>query len=152
MSTRAAALGRRLAPELPKLRVARRKTKKLIKRGRARRTAPAYIAVAIAISAIVAGVLLEQVVLAQSAFKLQAINKRLAAAEAHQEELLAEVAELESPGRIERYARTHLGMIDPTIVEYVVADVRIGGNNRLAQAIQAREIVEGSSATAIGSP
>lgn len=150
MSARAATL--RTAPQAPRLRVARRKTRKLITRGKARRIAPAYIAVAIAISSIVAGVLLEQVVLAQSAFKLQAINKRLAAAEARQEELLAEVAELESPGRIERYARTHLGMVDPTIVEYVVADVRIGGNNRLAQAIQAREIVEGSSATAIGSP
>ncbi len=152
MSARAAALGRRFAPDLPKLRVARRRTKKLIKRGSARRTAPAYIAVAIAISAIVAGILLEQVVLAQSAFKLSAINKQLAAAEARQEELLAEVAQLESPGCIERYARVHLGMVDPTLVEYVVADVTIGGDNKLAQAIQAREIVEGSSATAIGSP
>ena len=152
MSARAATLGRRLAPETPRLRVARRKKRKLITRGVARRIAPAYIVVAIVISAVVAGVLLEQVALGQSAFKLQTINKRLAAAEARQDELLAEVAQLESPGRIERYARTRLGMIDPTVVEYVVADVRIGGNNRLAQAIQTREIVDGSSATAIGSP
>lgn len=152
MSARAATLGRGLASSAPRLRVARRKTKKLIKRGNARRIAPAYIVVAIAISAIVAGVLLEQVVLAQSAFKLSAINKRLAVAEARQEELLAEVAQLESPGRIERYARAHLGMVDPTVVEYVVADVTIGGDNKLAQALQAREIVEPSSATAIGSP
>lgn len=109
-----------------------------------------YIVVMITIGAIVAGVLLEQVVLAQSAFKLSAINKRLAAAEARQEELLAEVAELESPGRIERYAKTHLGMVEPTVVEYVVADVTIGGDNKLAQALHAREIVEPSSATAIG--
>ncbi|HEV3472047.1 MAG TPA: septum formation initiator family protein [Actinomycetota bacterium] len=152
MSARAAALGRRLAPSAPRLGLARRKTKKLIKRGKARRIAPAYLAISIAIGAIVAGVLLEQVVLAQSAFKLSAINERLQAAEARQEELLAEVAELESPGRIERYARTRLGMVDPVNVEYVVADVRIGGDNKLAQAIQAREIVEPSSATAIGSP
>ena len=151
MSARAATL-RGLAPSAPRLRVARRKTKKLITRGTARRVAPMYIAVAIAISAIVAGVLLEQVVLAQSAFKLSAINKRLAVAEAHQEELLAEVAQLESPGRIERYARARLGMVDPTIVEYVVADVMIGGDNKLAQAIRAREIVDPPSATAIGSP
>lgn len=152
MSARAATLGRRFAPPAPRLKVARRKSRKLITRGSARRIAPAYIAVAIAVSAIVAGVLLEQVVLAQSAFKLQTINKRLAAAETRQEELLAEVAQLESPGRIERYARNELGMVDPTGVEYIVADVRLGGNNRLAQAIQAREIVEGSNATAIGSP
>ena len=148
MSARAAIL----APAAPRLRLARRKTRKLITRGTARRVAPMYIVVAIAISAIVAGVLLEQVVLAQSAFKLSAINKRLSVAEARQEELLAEVAQLESPGRIERYARMQLGMVDPTIVEYVVADVRIGGDNKLAQAIRAREIVEGSNATAIGSP
>lgn len=145
MSARAATL----APDMPKLRLTRRKTRKLITRGTARRVAPAYIAVAIAISAIVAGVLLEQVVLAQSAFKLSAINQRLAVAEARQEELLAEVAQLESPGRIERFARTRLGMVEPTLVEYVVADVRIGGDNKLAQAIQAREIAEPSSPTAI---
>lgn len=152
MSARAATLGRRLAPPAPRLGVARRRSKRLIKRGNARRIAPAYIAVAIAISAIVAGVLLEQVVLAQSAFKLSAINKRLAAAEVRQEELLAEVAQLESPGRIERYARTHLGMVDPTNVEYVVVDVAIGGGNQLAQAIKAREVIEPTTATAIGSP
>ncbi|MEA2452558.1 MAG: hypothetical protein QOG04_1268 [Actinomycetota bacterium] len=111
------------------------------------------IAAAIAVVAIVAGVLLEQVVLAQSAYKLQAINKRLAGAETRQEELLADMALLESPGRIEQYARTKLGMVDPTMVEYIVADAKIvsGSDNRLAEALKNQEILPPGGGSAAGS-
>jgi cell division protein FtsB len=111
------------------------------------------IAATIAVIAIVAGVLLEQVVLAQSAFKLQAMNKRLAGAETRQEELLAEMALLESPGRIERYARTNLGMIEPTNVEYIVANARVvnGSDNRLARALEEGDVALPGDGTAAGS-
>jgi cell division protein FtsB len=106
----------------------------------------------IAVVAIVAGVLLEQVVLAQSAYKLQAMNKRLTAAETRQEELLADMALLESPGRIERYARETLGMIPPTNVEYVVANVKsFGSNNRLAEALESGDLPLPGAGTAVGS-
>ena len=80
-------------------------------------------------SAIVVGVLLEQVTLAQSAFELAEMRQDLVAAEARHEELLLEAANLDSATRIERYARTSLGMVDPVpgSVEYIVADVRTGG-------------------------
>ena len=107
---------------------------------------PGYLVVTIVVLAIVAGVLLEQVMLAQSAFRLSDINRSLAAAEARQEELLAELAELESPGRIERYARTQLGMTDPVVVEYIVANVTLGTDNRLAHALRASQMVDTTSA------
>jgi cell division protein FtsB len=78
--------------------------------------------------AIVMGVLLEQVVLAQSAFELAKLRKDVVAAEATQEELLLQAARLDSATRIERYARRSLGMVDPApgSVEYIVANVRTG--------------------------
>jgi cell division protein FtsB len=106
------------------------------------------IVAVIALGAIVVGVLLEQVVLAQSAFKLEAINTRLSAAETKQEELLADMAQLESPGRIERYARERLGMIEPTSVEYIVAKVRMSTSNRVAAALEARNLPLPGSGTA----
>ena len=80
--------------------------------------------------AIVMGVLLEQVMLAQSAFELAELRKNVGAAEAKHEELLLQSANLDSATRIERYARTSLGMVEPApgTVEYIVADVRTGTN------------------------
>lgn len=149
MSARSAAV-RRTTKKRPQLRVVRRHGRSLIKRSGSRRTAPWLIISVIAVVGIISGVLLEQVVLAQSAFKLDAINDRLAAAEEQQEELLAEIAELESPGRIERYARAHLGMVDPTTIEYIVARVRVQGDNRLADALQSGELRPPGSASAVG--
>lgn len=149
MSARAAAV-RRTTKKRTQLRVVRRRGRSLIKRSGSRRTAPWLIISVIAVVAIVAGVLLEQVVLAQSAFKLDAINERLEASEERQEELLAEMAELESPGRIERYARAHLGMVAPTTVEYIVARVRVPGDDRLAQALESGELRPPGSASAVG--
>ena len=148
MATRAATRTQRQSSPAPKLKVVRRKTRKLIKRSGARRFAPTYIVAAIAVAAIVCGVLLEQVVLAQSAFRLTEINKRLATAEARQEELLAEVAELESPGRIERYARTNLGMTDPSTIEYVVADVVLGDGTKVDNVIATEDVVAPSMGSA----
>ena len=122
------------------MRVVRRRTRSLIKRRSARRIAPLYIAAAIVVSGVIAGVLLTQVVLAQSAFTLSTINQKLAAAEARQEQLLAEMAELESPGRIERHARNVLGMVDPAQVEYVVARVNFPDADRLADSPSAEEL------------
>ena len=110
----------------PDLRVvSRRKSKKLIKRSGARRLAPFTIAASIAIAAIVTGILLEQVVLAQSAFQLQSIREELAEAEEDREVLMLEAAKLDSAARIERYARETLGMVDPPphSVRYIVADI-----------------------------
>jgi cell division protein FtsL len=72
---------------------------------------------------IVFGVLLERVVLSQSAFKLATMRRQLEAAQSRHEELLLEASRLASPDRIEHFARTNLGMVDPAIVEYIVADV-----------------------------
>lgn len=132
------------------LRLVRRRGRNLINRTGARRSAPLAIAAGVAVIAVVASVLLSQVVLAQSAFKLEAINKRLAAVEDRREELLAEVAALESPGRIERYARFRLGMVDPTNVEYIVARVRTGNDDRLADALRAKDLPLPGAGSAIG--
>ena len=105
--------------------VSRRKKKGLINRA-GTRLAPFTILAVIAIGGIVAAILLEQVVLAQSAFKLTKIRQELTAAEENREVLMLEAAKLESAARIERYARTTLGMVDPAPanVRYIVADIR----------------------------
>ena len=112
--------------EKPQLQVVRRrKNRRLIKRTGARRLAPFTILASIAIAAIVAGVLLEQVVLAQSAFKLSHIREQLTKAEEDREVLILEAAKLDSAARIERYARENLGMVDPAPqdVRYIVANI-----------------------------
>lgn len=155
MSARASALARRMPASdgARGLRVIRRRSRSLIERGPARKVAPLYIATAIVAAAVIAAVLLAQVVLAQSAFKLTTINKRLTAAEARQEQLLAEVAELESPGRIERYARTELGMVDPGRVEYIVARVNLPRRDRkLAKALENKDVTAPGVGTAVEGP
>lgn len=119
----------RTAPKKPDLKVVqRRKSKKLIKRTGARRLAPFTITASIAIAAIVTGILLEQVVLAQSAFELQKIRVELTEAEEDREVLMLEAARLDSDARVERYARETLGMVDPApqSVRYIVADIGLG--------------------------
>jgi hypothetical protein len=81
------------------------------------------IVAAICVAAIVFGVLFEQVVLAQSAFKMTRIGKRLARAESIHEALLLQSTKLQSLQRIESYARRRLGMVDPPSVSYIVARV-----------------------------
>lgn len=116
------------------LRLVRRKrrSRKLIKRSVTRRLAPLAIVGAIVIAATIFAVLLEQVVLAQSAFDLARIRERIARAENRHEELLLEAARLDSSARIESYARETLGMVDPepANVQYIVANVRVPARGR----------------------
>ncbi len=117
----------------PDLKVVRRRNnRKLIKRSGARRLAPFTILAVIAIGAIISAILLEQVVLAQSAFKLTNIREQLAEAQEDREVLMLEAAKLDSAARIERYARENLGMVDPDPrnVRYIVANIpsrKLGG-------------------------
>jgi cell division protein FtsB len=109
--------------KVPHLAVARRQSRPMIKRGTSRRLAPAVIVCAIILAAAVVAVLLSHVVLAQSAFRLDQLRDRTNVALQRHEEFLYKVGRLESPARIERYARQELGMVDPNRIEYVVADV-----------------------------
>lgn len=115
-------------PVKPELKVVSRRKKKNLIRRTGTRVAPLTILAVIAIGGIVAGILLEQVVLAQSAFKLTNIRQELSAAEEDREVLMLEAAKLDSAARIERYARENLGMVDPQPhnVRYIVADIRSG--------------------------
>ena len=126
MSARATDIKSRARASRPDLRVVRkRRSRSLIKRTNARRIS-VYVAGGILASAIVAAVLLEQVVLAQSAFHLSDLRRDMQVAEEKHEELLLEAAQLDSSARIERYARENLGMVDPVPggVQYIVADIK----------------------------
>jgi Cell division protein FtsL len=114
--------------------VRRRRRKGLIQREGASRVAPLVIAVAIAVATIVFAVLLEQVVLAQTAFKLADLTRRASKADRRHQELLVRWARLQSPNRIERYAHRRLGMVDPSPdrVGYLVANVPLRTGARLA--------------------
>ena len=98
----------------------------------------------------IVGVLLEQVTLAQSAFTLQNLRQELAVAEEQHEELLLEAAHKGNEGRIERYARDVLGMIDPPTREYIVANVRVRTDTRLAHVVSGSGDPSGEAATAAG--
>lgn len=90
------------------------------------------VAAAIVLGASVLTVLLAQVVLAQSAFKLESLARKVNRAVAEREEMRLEAATLESPARIEHYARTELGLVDPTAIEYIVADIARRGGGQVA--------------------
>ena len=106
--------------------VHRRRSRNLVKKSEVRRSISMFIAAGVIAAAIVAGILLEQVVLAQSAFHLTDIRQELEAAEEKHEALLLEAAQLDSSARIERYARENLGMVDPAPegIQYIVADIK----------------------------
>jgi cell division protein FtsL len=120
-----AAVGRarRSGDAPPRSTVVRRRSRSLIRRSSGTSFAPLALVSAICVAAVVFGVLLEQVILAQSAFKLARVRRQMAAAEARNQELTLEVTKLSSPSRIERYARTALGMVEPAQVSYIVAGV-----------------------------
>ncbi len=136
--------------------VPRRKGKGLIKRSGTRRFAPLTILATIAIGAVVAAVLLEQVVLAQSAFKLTEIRNELTQAEENREVLMLEAAKLDSAARIERYARETLGMTEPEPqnVRYIVADIPARRDDGLSVAGQPyrapRDAAAAASALSVG--
>lgn len=129
MSARAEAVRARKVPKkAPHLHLVPRGKKNLVRRVGSRRYAATIATTLILGATIMFGVLLEQVVLAQTAFELSRLRTGLARAESHHEELLLEAAKLDSSTRIERYARTTLGMVDPAPgdIEYIVANVRTG--------------------------
>jgi len=141
-------------PARPGLRLIRRRSRALLKRTRGTRFAPVALVSAICAGAVVFGVLLEQVFLAQSAFKLSGVRRQAAAAEARHQELLLRVTKLQSPRRLERFARDRLGMVAPGGVEYIVADV---GRPDAAVAVLhsapgGREGAAQAASTARGSP
>ncbi|MBA2272592.1 MAG: cell division protein FtsL [Actinobacteria bacterium] len=136
----------RLAPGLE---VVRRRSKGLIRRSPVRRLAPAAILGAIGVVAVIFAILLEQVILAQSAFELSRLRSDLATVQARHERAMFEASQLESPERIERYARDELGMIEPPLSEYVIADVKAPRSPGLAQSAR-RSSLSGSPAAAIG--
>jgi cell division protein FtsL len=136
----------------PTLRVVRRSSPRLLLRGSTRRLTSYVVASTIVVLAVVFGVLLEQVVLAQSAFKLKGIQDQLVKAETRHKELMLEAARLESSERIERFARGELGMIKPDAqsVSYIQADVRPRIGGRMAQ--EGSEVSEDVAGTAAGAP
>jgi len=136
----------RLAPGLE---VVRRRSRGLIRRSPARRLAPAAILGAIGVVAVIFAILLEQVVLAQSAFELSRLRSDLATVQARHERAMFEASRLESPERIERYARDELGMIEPPVSEYLIAEVKAPRSPGLAQSVR-RSSLSGSPAAAIG--
>ena len=124
----------------PGLRLVRRRSRKLIRRGFSTRIAPTAIVATVGVVVVIAGVLLEQVVLAQSAFKLARIRADIVAAEAENQELLLEATRRGSPGRIEKYAMEELGMVKPPPqeIDYVVADIKgVAGESFVARAERA---------------
>jgi cell division protein FtsL len=143
MSSRPARVVENLEEARPELSVVRRRRRGLIQRSAPRRFAPVAIGAAICIMTVILGVLLEQVILAQSAFKLQRLRTDVNEAEAQYQELLLEATKLESPQRIETYARYNLGMQDPTRLEYIVADINAGRSARVAVAPDSNETVLG---------
>ena len=119
----------RYKPERPLVRkralqVVRKNKRGLIKRGTGSRIAPVLVVGAILLVATVFTVLLEQVLLAQTGFKMAQLRDRMVAEEAEHAELMLQAAKLGSSERIERYAIEHLGMVYPAKIEYIVADVR----------------------------
>lgn len=94
--------------------------------------APIAVVSVILIAATVFAVLLAQVTLAQSGFKMADMRQRMIKAEAQHAELVLRVARLGSSERIERYALDRLGMIYPSDVRYIEVDIKAKGA-RVAQ-------------------
>lgn len=112
----------------------RRSKRGLIKRNSQRRFAPLVIVAVLLVGATIFTVLLEQVILAQTGFKMAQLGERVAAAETRHAELVLRAAKLGSPERIERVAITELGMTypAPSEVKYIVANVRANPDTKLA--------------------
>ena len=116
----------------PSLRVVRRKKRGLIKRAHSRKIAPALVLLGILIAATIGTILLEQVVLAQSAFKLSDMRSQLERAEEKHSQLLLQAAKLGSSERIKNVAVNDLGMVYPAQTGYIVARVHSNWTGRLA--------------------
>ena len=136
----------------PGLRLVRRRSRRLIHRGFSRKLAPTAIVATIGVVTVVIGVLLEQVVLAQSAFKLAKIRQQVVEVEAEHQELLLEATKLGSPGRIEKYAMEELGMVKPkpSEVDYVVADVKGLGDDAFVARARRAHTLQATAPSGVG--
>lgn len=125
MSARPARVGaaRRKTPR-SHLKVVRRRKKGLILRSGSRRVAPLFVAAVLVVITTISVVLMEQVLLAQTAFKVSQMREEIVKAEARQAELILQAAQLGSSERIERVATRDLGMVSPEEVQYMVANVK----------------------------
>ena len=133
------------------LKVVRRNKRGLLKRGSQRRVTPFLVLGGMTVIAIVFAILLSQVVLAQSGFRMAKLRERTLKAEARHAELELQAAKLDNAERIERYAIDHLGMVQPTRVEYIVADVGSRDSAQLAQGRAPENVdVAGQAAPATG--
>jgi cell division protein FtsL len=130
------------------LQIVRRRSRKLIKRHSSRRVAPVAIIAVILSAAIVGGVLLEQVVSAQTAFRLSRLTEATQKAQAKNGELLLKASRLGSPERIERYARTRLGMVDPPNLQYIIAKVHSRAGSTIARLAPAADSAPAGPAVA----
>jgi cell division protein FtsL len=114
------------------LKVVRRKKKGLIRRSASSKSAPIFVAGVVLVIATISVVLFEQVMLAQTAFKVQQMRQQMVKAEARHAELVLQAARLGSSARIEKVAIHELGMTHPEEIQYVVANIRTG-DPRLAK-------------------
>ena len=133
------------------LKLARRSKSGLIKRHSQRRFAPLVIVSVLLVGATVFTVLLEQVILAQTGFKMAQLRDRVVAAESRHAELVLRAAKLGSPERIERVAITELGMTypAPSEVKYIVANVRANPADKLASSKPKFMIESGAQAAGV---
>lgn len=115
------------------LRVVRSEKKGLIRRRRARRLAPAVAIGAIFVGAAIFTVLIMQVSLAQTGFKMAEMREEILKAEGEHAKLVLKAAKLSSKERIERVAIDRLGLIAPEEVNYIVANVRTRAGDFLAR-------------------
>ena len=131
MSARASQLrAPRTRQDNPGLRLVRRRSRSPIRRAFTTSLAPLVVLASVLVAAAIAAVLLEHIVLTKSAFELSKIREEVTVAEARHQELLLQATKLGSPGRIEYYARTELGMVDSqaAATKYVVAEIKgLGG-------------------------
>lgn len=115
------------------LRLVKRRRRRLVARRGGRRIAPAIATGAVLIAAAIFAVLLTQVVLAESSFRMARMRDQLVKEEGRHARLVLKTAKMNSAERIERVAVEELGMVYPERVEYIVANVRGGAAGRLAE-------------------
>lgn len=137
-------------PQRRALKVVRRKDKSLIRRALQRRLAPLFVLLGVAFVAAVATVLLAQVMIAQSGFKMAQLRTDIQKAEARHAELVLKAAKLSSSERIERVATQRLGMVEPQRWEYIVADVPQRGRRMLAADPRMPLLQDTDGASALG--
>jgi len=111
------------------------------------------LAMVVLVIAAVFAILLEQVMLAQSGFKMAKLQQKIEKAETKHAELVLEAAKLSSSERIERFAISNLGMVRPERVEYIMANVGVKGAARIAAAPKVDALpATGEAAAELGAP